>query len=45
VRRDIHRQTAAAFAGIPLDQVTKEQRQNAKPFSFAAIYGGRQRDA
>jgi DNA polymerase-1 len=37
--QDIHRTTAAAILGIPLDQVTKEQRRNAKAINFGLIYG------
>jgi DNA polymerase-1 len=37
--QDIHRITAAAIHGIPLDQVTKEQRRNAKAINFGLIYG------
>jgi DNA polymerase-1 len=37
--QDIHRTTAAAIHGIPLDQVTKEQRRNAKAINFGLIYG------
>lgn len=36
---DIHRYTAATLLGVPLDQVTKEQRQNAKAVNFGIIYG------
>jgi len=37
---DIHRQTASQMFGVPLDQVTKELRQNTKAIVFALLYGG-----
>jgi DNA polymerase-1 len=37
--QDIHAATAAAVFGIPLDQVTKEQRSFAKRVNFGIIYG------
>jgi DNA polymerase I-like protein with 3'-5' exonuclease and polymerase domains len=37
--RDLHRETAAAIAHVPPDQVTGEQRQAAKPVNFGSIYG------
>jgi DNA polymerase-1 len=37
--QDIHATTAAAIYGIPLDQVTKEQRRHAKAINFGLIYG------
>lgn len=36
---DIHATTAASVLEIPLDQVTKEQRQAAKAVNFGIIYG------
>lgn len=36
---DIHRSTAAKVFNIPLDEVTKEQRSNAKTVNFGIIYG------
>ncbi len=36
---DLHRKTAATMAGVPIDQVTAEQRQNAKPINFGMLYG------
>jgi DNA polymerase-1 len=36
---DIHRSTAAKVFNIPLEQVTKEQRSNAKTVNFGIIYG------
>lgn len=37
--RDIHRQTAAEIFEIPLDQVTKDQRNSAKAINFGLMYG------
>jgi hypothetical protein len=37
--RDLHKEMASTITGVPLDQVTKEQRQAAKPVSFGALYG------
>jgi len=36
---DIHRRTAAEVAGIPVDEVTSEQRARAKAVNFGIIYG------
>lgn len=36
---DIHRATASLVLGVPLDEVTKEQRQQAKAFNFGLLYG------
>lgn len=36
---DIHASTAAAIFGIPLDQVSKDQRYHAKAVNFGIIYG------
>jgi DNA polymerase-1 len=36
---DVHRQTAAVIFDIPLDQVTSEQRGQAKTINFATLYG------
>jgi DNA polymerase I len=36
---DLHSLQAAAMAGVPLDQVTAEQRTRAKPVNFGSIYG------
>lgn len=36
---DIHQATAARIYGVPLDEVTKEQRYNAKTVNFSIIYG------
>lgn len=37
--QDIHRLTASKVLGIPFDQVTKDQRSNAKVVNFGIIYG------
>ena len=37
--QDIHATTASAVYGIPLDQVSKEQRRHAKAINFGLIYG------
>lgn len=37
--KDIHRSTAAEIFGISLDDVTSEQRRNAKAINFGLIYG------
>ncbi len=36
---DIHRATAAKVYNVPYEQVTKEQRRNAKTVNFSIIYG------
>lgn len=36
---DIHRATAAEVFGVPLDQVSSEQRRRAKATNFGLIYG------
>jgi DNA polymerase-1 len=36
---DIHRRTAAAVLGLPLDQVTPTQRSRAKAVNFGIVYG------
>ena len=36
---DLHRLTASLVAGVPLDQVTKEQRSMAKAVNFGLCYG------
>lgn len=37
--QDIHRLTASKVLGIPFDEVTKDQRSNAKVVNFGIIYG------
>ena len=36
---DVHKQTASVIFGVPLDQVTSEQRGQAKTINFATLYG------
>jgi len=36
--QDLHKLTASRLAGVPLDQVTKAQRQSAKSANFGLIY-------
>ncbi len=36
---DIHRATAAKVYGVPLEEVTADQRRNAKTVNFSIIYG------
>jgi DNA polymerase-1 len=36
---DVHAATAATVFGVPLDQVTPDQRRQAKTINFAVIYG------
>jgi DNA polymerase I-like protein with 3'-5' exonuclease and polymerase domains len=36
---DLHQQTAAAMLGIPYDDVSRPQRERAKPVNFSMIYG------
>ena len=36
---DIHKATAARVYGVPLDEVTSDQRRNAKTVNFSIIYG------
>jgi DNA polymerase-1 len=36
---DIHRRTAAAVLGLPLDAVTPQQRERAKAVNFGIVYG------
>lgn len=38
-KQDIHRRTASEVFGIPLDEVTSEQRSHAKAVNFGIIYG------
>jgi len=37
--QDLHKLTASRLAGVPIDRVTKEQRQSAKSANFGLIYG------
>jgi DNA polymerase-1 len=37
--RDLHREIAAQLSGVPLELVTKEQRQAAKAVAFGSLYG------
>jgi DNA polymerase I - 3''-5'' exonuclease and polymerase domains len=36
---DVHKNTASALLSIPLEKVSKEQRQDAKPETFRPLYG------
>lgn len=36
---DIHRQAASKVLGIPIEEVTKEQRSSAKAVNFGIVYG------
>jgi DNA polymerase-1 len=38
--QDLHKLTASGVSGLPLEQVTREQRQAAKTINFLLIYGG-----
>ena len=37
--KDIHTATASLVFGVPIDQVTKTQRSNAKAVNFGIVYG------
>jgi DNA polymerase-1 len=37
---DLHRVTASKVFGVPVDEVTAEQRKTAKVINFGALYGG-----
>ena len=39
-KKDVHRQTASIINQIEKDDVSKDQRQEAKAFTFAPLYGG-----
>ena len=36
---DIHASTAAKVFNVPLEEVTREQRSNAKTVNFGIVYG------
>jgi len=36
---DLHRMTASQMFGVPLDQVTRRQRESAKGLNYGLIYG------
>jgi DNA polymerase-1 len=36
---DIHRQTASEILGVPMDEITSEQRSTAKAVNFGIVYG------
>ena len=38
--QDLHKLTASKISGLPLEQVTRAQRQAAKTINFLLIYGG-----
>ena len=38
--KDIHKQTASIINQVPVDKISKENRQLAKAYSFAPLYGG-----
>lgn len=37
--QDIHKQAASKVLGIPIEEVTKEQRSSAKAVNFGIVYG------
>ena len=39
-KKDVHKQTASIINQIETSEVTKDQRQGAKQFTFAPLYGG-----
>ena len=39
INEDIHQATAAKVFEVPLEEVTREQRSNAKTVNFGIIYG------
>lgn len=39
-RQDLHKLTASKISGLPIEQITKAQRQGAKAVNFLLIYGG-----
>lgn len=38
--KDVHKQTASIVQRKPVQEITKEERQNAKAYTFAPLYGG-----
>ena len=36
---DIHKRTASILYGLPIEEITKEQRRNAKAINFGLLYG------
>lgn len=38
--RDLHAESAAKIYGVPLEEVTEEQRDKAKMINFGFLYGG-----
>jgi DNA polymerase-1 len=38
--QDLHKLTASKISGLPIEQITKTQRQGAKAVNFLLIYGG-----
>jgi DNA polymerase-1 len=38
--QDLHKLTASKVSGLPIEQITKTQRQGAKAVNFLLIYGG-----
>lgn len=38
--KDVHRQTAAIIQRKPIEEITKDERQAAKAYTFAPLYGG-----
>ena len=38
--QDLHKLTASKISGLPIDRITKAQRQGAKAVNFLLIYGG-----
>ena len=38
--QDLHRLTASKISGLPIEQISKAQRQGAKAVNFLLIYGG-----
>ena len=38
--KDVHRQTASIIQRKPIEEITKDERQAAKAYTFAPLYGG-----